>query len=58
MPRLIKEGDDRSLKTLERLQTNSGCGFLGFEDCYPCLRQGKALDDAIAAVSGRAAPKF
>ena len=58
MPRMTKEGDDRSLKTLERLRTNSGCGFLGFEDCYPCLRQGTALDDAIAAVATRAAPKF
>jgi serine/threonine-protein kinase len=58
MPRMAKDGDDRSLKTLERLQTNSGCGFLGFEDCYPCLRQGTALKDAITAVTGRAAPKF
>ncbi|HTV17956.1 MAG TPA: serine/threonine-protein kinase [Polyangiaceae bacterium] len=58
LPRMAKEGDDRSLNTLKRLQTNSGCGFLGFEDCYPCLRQGTALDDAIAAVSNRPAPKF
>jgi serine/threonine-protein kinase len=58
LPRMTKDGDERSLNTLKRLQTTSGCGFLGFEDCYPCLRQGTALDDAIAAVTGRAAPKF
>jgi serine/threonine protein kinase len=58
LPRLTKEGDDRSLLPLRRLQSGSGCGFLGLEDCYPCLRQGTALDDAIAAVSARPAPKF
>ena len=58
LPRMLEDGDDRSLNTLKRLQTNSGCGFLGFEDCYPCLRQGTALDDAIAAVAKRPAPKF
>lgn len=58
LPRMIQDGDERSTNTLRRLQTNSGCGFLGFEDCYPCLRQGTALKDAIAAVSARPAPKF
>jgi hypothetical protein len=58
LPRLTKDGDDRSLLPLRRLQSGSGCGFLGLEDCYPCLRQGTALDDAIAAVSERPAPKF
>lgn len=58
LPRLTKEGDERSLGPLKRLQGNSGCGFLGLEDCYACLRKGTALNDAIAAVSARPAPKF
>jgi hypothetical protein len=58
LPRLTKDGDERSLGTLKRLQGDSGCGFLGLEDCYPCLRKGTGLDDAIAAVSARPAPKF
>jgi serine/threonine protein kinase len=58
LPRMAKEGDDRSTRPLERLQAGSGCGFLSLEDCYPCLRKGTALADAIAAVSARPAPKF
>jgi serine/threonine-protein kinase len=58
LPRLTKDGDERSLGTLKRLQGDSGCGFLGLEDCYPCLRKGTGLADAIAAVSARPAPKF
>jgi serine/threonine protein kinase len=58
LPKLTKDGDERSLKTLRRLQTNTGCGFLDLEDCYPCLRKGSALDDAVAAVSTRKAPEL
>jgi serine/threonine protein kinase len=58
LPRLTKDGDERSLGPLKRLQGDSGCGFLGLEDCYPCLRKGTGLEDAIAAVSARPAPKF
>ena len=58
LPRVAKDGDERSLRPLERLQNSSGCGFLNLADCYPCLRKGSALTDAIAAVSARPAPKF
>jgi eukaryotic-like serine/threonine-protein kinase len=58
LPKIAKDGDDRSLMTLKRLQGGSGCGFLSLEDCYPCLRKGTALEDAIAAVAARPAPKF
>jgi eukaryotic-like serine/threonine-protein kinase len=58
LPRVTQDGDDRSLATLKRLQGTSGCGFLSLEDCYPCLRKGTALSDAITAVSARPAPKF
>jgi serine/threonine-protein kinase len=58
LPKLTQDGDERSLKSLRRLQANTGCGFLDLEDCYPCLRKGTALDDAVAAVAGRKAPEF
>jgi hypothetical protein len=58
LPRVQQHGDERSAGVLKRLTSTSGCGFLGLEDCYGCLRKGTALEDAIAAVSARPAPKF
>jgi hypothetical protein len=58
LPRMTKLGDDRSLLPLRRLQSGSGCGFLGLQDCYPCLRKDTALEEAIAAVAERPAPRF
>jgi hypothetical protein len=58
LPRLTEDGDERSRRPLERFQNTSGCGFLGLQDCYPCLRGNDALEKAIAAVSARPAPKF
>ncbi len=52
-------GDARSLRSLQRFQAKTGCGFLSLEDCYPCLREdGDELEQAIAKVSQRPAPKF
>ena len=58
LPSMQKDGDERSLALLRRLQSTNGCGFLGLEDCYPCLRQGTALADAVAAVAARPSPRF
>lgn len=58
LPRVKDVGDERSLLPLKRFQSGSGCGFLGLEDCYSCLRKESTLDEAIAAVSARPAPKF
>jgi serine/threonine-protein kinase len=58
LPRLTQHGDERSLKSLRRLQTNTGCGFLDLEDCYPCLRKNSALDEAVTAVQSRKAPEL
>ncbi len=58
LPRMTKVGDDRSLLPLRRLQSSTGCGFLGLQDCYPCLRKDAALEEAIAAVAERPAPRF
>ncbi len=58
LPRVTEQGDERSLLPLRRLQSGTGCGFLSLEDCYPCLRASPALDQALAAVTDRPAPKF
>ena len=58
LPRMQAAGDERSLTSLRRLQSTSGCGFLSLEDCYACLRKGTLLDDAVAAVAARPAPTF
>ena len=58
LPKVQQSGDERSAGALRRFSSTSGCGFLDLEDCYSCLRKGTALDDAIAAVSARPAPKF
>ena len=58
LPKLTKEGDQRAQTPLERLQRNTGCGFLDLEDCYSCLRKGTILDEAIVAVKSRPAPAF
>lgn len=58
LPRAKEHADERSLTSLKRLQKKGGCGFLGLEDCYGCLRDGLVLDEAVSAASGRTAPKF
>jgi hypothetical protein len=58
LPKARTEGDERSLGTLKRLTAKSGCGFLGLEDCYSCLRSDALLEQTISAVSARSAPSF
>ncbi len=58
VPRARQYADDRSLTSLKRLQKKSGCGFLGLEDCYGCLRGDTALDEAVSAAGSRPAPTF
>ena len=50
-------GDARLLPTLKSMKMARGCGFLGRLDCWGCLRHDTALDDAVAAVEARPAPK-
>ncbi len=57
LPRAKDEGDRRSLHLLTKLQRRYGCGPNKRLDCYPCLRPGTALDDAISAVRDRKEPK-
>jgi hypothetical protein len=40
------------------MQARSGCGFLNLEDCYGCLRGDGGIEQALTAVTDRAAPRF
>jgi serine/threonine-protein kinase len=53
LERAAKDGDARSLATLEAMQRKSGCGFLGLSDCWSCMRKDSALDDTVQAVRAR-----
>jgi eukaryotic-like serine/threonine-protein kinase len=58
LPRAEASGDVRSLTKLKRLAARRGCGFLGFSDCWGCLRGNKDLDEAAKAAEARSAPSF
>jgi len=50
---LARDGDARAIPALRRVQTGTGCGFLGLRQCNGCL--GGAVPAAIAAIEGRTA---
>jgi serine/threonine-protein kinase len=58
LPRAKEQADERSLSSLKRLQSKSGCGFLSLEDCYGCLRGDGVLEQAVSAAADRPAPRF
>ena len=57
LPRVLDKGDRRSLALLAKLSRRFGCGSNKRLDCYPCLRDDKAVDDAMTAVKKRREPK-
>jgi hypothetical protein len=57
LPRVIEKGDRRSLALLAKLSRRFGCGANKRLDCYPCLRDDKAVDDAMTAIKKRREPK-
>ena len=57
LPRVLDKGDRRSLALLAKLSRKFGCGANKRMDCYPCLRNDKAVDDAMTAVKKRREPK-
>ena len=57
LPRVVDKGDRRSLALLAKLSRRFGCGANKRLDCYPCLRDDKAVDDAMTAVKKRREPK-
>lgn len=54
LPRAVQEGDRRALVQLTPLVQTQGCGFLGLQDCWSCLRKTPALQDAIRALESHA----
>lgn len=57
LPRVLEKGDRRSLALLARLSRKFGCGPNKRQDCYPCLRDGQVVEEAMAAVKTRREPK-
>lgn len=57
LPRAIEHGDRRALHLLIKLTRRYGCGPNKREDCYPCLRDSDAVDQAVKAVKNRREPK-
>lgn len=58
LPRATELGDKRSFGPLSRLLRRTGCGPGKKADCYPCLRSGDALKNALEAVKLRREPDF
>ena len=58
LTRAAEHADERSLPVLRKLSARRGCGFLGFSDCYRCLRSGSALAAATRNAEARRAPSF
>lgn len=54
--RAVKYADGRSLEALERLQSTDGCGPKGELDCFPCLRAGAPLEQAVQRAKSKPAP--
>jgi hypothetical protein len=57
LPRVLDKADRRSLSLLAKLSRRYGCGPNKRVDCYACLRQDAAVEDAMAAVKKRREPK-
>jgi hypothetical protein len=57
LPRVLEKADRRSLSLLAKLARRYGCGPNKRVDCYACLREDKAVEDAMAAVKKRREPK-
>jgi len=56
LPRVQTEGDRRALVQLRGLLQTRGCGFLGVQDCWSCLRKSSVLQDTITAMELRVGP--
>jgi chemotaxis protein histidine kinase CheA len=56
LPAVLRDGDQRCSATLRALKHTDGCGDDGQQDCYPCLREGRQLDQALEAIEKRPPP--
>jgi serine/threonine-protein kinase len=48
------KADARMLSILQPYEAARGCGFLGRNDCYPCMHRDHALEEAKEAITERA----
>jgi len=53
LPSVERDADARVMPELKNLQSMVGCGRSKRADCYPCLRHGLELENAIASVKKR-----
>lgn len=51
-------GDTRSLRPMAKFRKIRGCGPKKRSDCYPCLREGELLEEAIRESNSRPAPRY
>jgi len=54
----IQYADERSLKPLKDLASETGCGANKRSDCYPCLRDTEKLGAAITQAQMNKAPRY
>lgn len=52
----LEVGDARAVPLMQPLTSTKGCSILGRFDCWPCLRNGNLLNNAIKAAEKRPAP--
>ncbi len=58
LPRMIQSGDQRSYRVLHALAKDTGCGPTRKDDCFPCLREGSGLREALTQTQQRSAPIY
>jgi hypothetical protein len=58
LERAIAVGDKRAFAPLSRLLRQNGCGPTKKDDCYPCIREGDRLKQALTAVKLRREPEL
>jgi hypothetical protein len=54
--RAVDSGDRRAFVPLTKLNRRNGCGPNKRSDCYPCLREGDELKNALLAARARREP--
>lgn len=59
LPQVQAQGDQRAAERLKKiLAVRKGCGFLGLNDCYSCMRRSDELTRALSAADARPAPSI
>jgi predicted Zn-dependent protease len=53
LDRAGQEGDRRMVPLLQPLFYDRGCGFLGMQDCWKCLRKGSMLATTLKEIESR-----